>query len=123
LTVWTPTALSGSDLVDLVIIQWGPNVTTGDTFIGLGRGDFADRSIQCEGVFGGATVQLFGSNDATTGSNGNYRQLHDPFNNLISISSPGIVQILEVTAWMKPVLVNATGTTSITITTCQRLSR
>ena len=56
-------------------------------------------------------------------ANGTYSNLHDPFNNVIGITSAGLVQILELSAWMKPVINSATGSTSLTITTCQRLSR
>jgi len=123
MTAWTPTALAGSDAVDLQVVQWGPGITSGDTFVPIGRGDLVDRSIQVEGTFGGATINLAGSNDATTVNNGNYHNLHDPFNSVITITSAGVVQILELTAWMKPVMANASGATNLTITTCQRLSR
>lgn len=123
MTVWTPTTLAGSDGVDLQVVQWGPGVTSGDTFLGLARGDLVDRSIQVEGVFGGATIQIGGSNDATTNANGNYHALHDPFNNIITITNAGVFQILELSAWMKPIMSGASGSTSLTITTCQRLSR
>lgn len=123
MTTWSPTFLQGSDGVDLLIVQWGPGVTSGDILLPLARGDLVDRSIQVEGTFGGANVNLHGSNDAISNTTGNYHPLHDPFSNVISITSSGIVQILELTAWMKPVIQNATGSTSLTITTCQRLSR
>ena len=123
MTVWAPGPLAGADLVDLLIIQWGPGVTSGDSFLGLARGDLVDRSIQVEGTFGGASIQIGGSNDATTNSNGHYHPLHDPFNNVINITSAGVVQILEITAWMIPIMSGATGGTNLTITTCQRLSR
>lgn len=121
-TTWTPTPLAGSDAVDLAVYQWGPGVTAGDILLGLARGDLRDRSIQVEGTFGGATVSLLGSNDATTNSNGNYHQLTDPkTNSPIALTAAGICQVLEITAWMKPALSGATGSTSLTITTCQRL--
>ena len=129
MTVWTPTALSGSDAVDLQVAQWGngtgSSIKVGDTFLPLARGDLVDRSIQVEGTFGGATINILGSNDNTVQNptNGNFHPLHDPFNNLINISAAGLFQILEITAWMMPQMSGASGSTNLTITTCQRLSR
>lgn len=105
------------DEYNLQIYQWGP-AASGDTFVPVGRGDLVDRSIQVEGTFGaGGQISLQGSNDGV-----NYHTLHDPFNNQIIITSTSIVQVTEVTAWMKPLLNGGDGSTSLTITICVRRS-
>lgn len=121
MTAWTPTLLAGSDTPDLAVYQWGPGVTSGDTFLGLPRGDLSDRSFQVEGTFGGATVNIQGSNDATANNNGNYHNLRGVDFNVIAIAVAGISQVLEMTAWMKPSLSGATVSTSLTITVCSRI--
>jgi hypothetical protein len=98
-------------------------MTGGDTCVPVARGDIVDRSIQVEGTFtNAASVSIQGSNDATSTTNGNYHALHDPFSNVIAFTSAGLSQIEEVTAWMKPVLVNGDVGTSLTITIAARMS-
>jgi hypothetical protein len=110
------------DQWNLHIIQWGP-AKFGDTFLPVARGDIVDRSIQVEGTFGaGTNVNIQGSNDATTTTNGNYHNLHDPFSNVIIFTSAGLNQVTEVTAWMKPNIPSGDATESLTITVCARRS-
>lgn len=105
------------DEQNIQVYQWGP-ASFGDSFVPVGRGDLVDRSIQVEGTFqSGSVIALQGSNDGI-----NYHTLHDPFNNLITIGTASIVQVTEVTAWMKPVFTGGTGTESLTITICVRRS-
>lgn len=113
---------SGFDQVNLHIIQW-QNAAYGDTFVPVARGDIVDRSVQVSGTFGtGTVVNVVGSNDATSTTNGNYYDLHDPFSNVIAMSTAGLSQILEVTAWIAPDISAGDGTESLTITICARMS-
>lgn len=67
---------------------------------------YADRSIQVTGTFGGATVELQGSNDGTT-----YFTLKDPFGNDLSFTAAGLKQVLEVTLFTRPKITGGAGTT------------
>ncbi len=109
------------DPIDIEIVQWGP-FTMGDTFVPIARGDLVDRSIQVEGIFSGTTnVTVQGSNDATTTSNGHYHALHDPFGNVISITSAALVQITELSAWTRPAIMAGNGTELLTATIAVRI--
>jgi hypothetical protein len=71
----------------------------------------ADRSVQIEGTFNGATVAIQGSNDGTT-----YQTLTDPQGNPISkASSLPIEQITEITRYIKPLISGGGGSQSLTI--------
>lgn len=121
MTLLSPNAVI-LDPTNIEIISWGP-MTAGDTCVPTARGDLVDRSCQVEGSFtNAATIFLQGSNDATTTTNGNYHTLNDPFSNAVSFGASGIKQVTEVTAWMKPVLINGDAGTSITVTVAVRRS-
>jgi hypothetical protein len=65
----------------------------------------ADRSVQFEGTFGGATFVLEGSNDGT-----NYHTLKDPFGNGIEVTAAGFVGVMEVARYVRPRGSGGTGT-------------
>lgn len=94
---------------NVVIYTWA-GLTTGDTGKQLSGPGFTDVSVQVEGNFGGATVTLQGSNDGN-----NWHTLVDPFNNPISLTSPGLVQVLPICMYMRPSVSGGVGT-SITVT-------
>lgn len=93
---------------------WGlswPNLANGD--IGIGRDviDFADRSVQVEGNFGvGGNLALEGTNDGT-----NWRVLHDPLGVALNISAPGIIQVSETVAQMRPRVTAGDGSTLLSV--------
>jgi hypothetical protein len=89
------------------VVQW----------IGLLQGDegeptimpaSVDRSIQFAGTFGGATVVCEGSNDGIT-----YATLNDPLGQPISLTAAGIMQVLELSLYIRPRVVGGDGTTSV----------
>lgn len=106
--------------IDAVKITW-TGIGDADTCKPVSRPDLADRSVQVEGTFGGATIVLQGSNDATSNSDGNYRTLNDPAAAAISLTSAGIKQVTEATDWIKPATSGGTGS-SITVTVLARRS-
>ncbi len=106
--------------IDAVVITWA-NVGDADTCKAVSRPDLADKSVQVEGTFGGATMKLQGSNDSTTGSDGNFETLNDPTGNAISLTSAGLKQVTEATAWIKPATSGGTGS-SLTVTVLARRS-
>lgn len=76
--------------------------------------NFADRSVQVEGSFGGASVSIEGSNDGL-----NYRTLTDPQGNDLLISTAKIEMITEVTRFLRPRVISGT-TTSLTVSLLAR---
>jgi hypothetical protein len=113
LITYLATAINGDDAATKV--TWGPMVA-GDTAQPLIYSQWADRSIQAEGTFGGASATVQGSN-----SGNGYVSLTDPLGNTLSMTAAGIKQVMEVTGFFKPVLSGGDGTTSITFTlVCRR---
>ncbi len=94
-------------------VTWA--MAVGDTAQPLQYAQWADRSIQVEGTFGGATVTFQGSNSGNT-----YVSLTDPQGNTLSLTAAGIKQVMEVTAYIKPVVTGGDGTTSLTFTAIVR---
>lgn len=87
-------------------------VAQGDTMAPVFIPGYIDRVVQVEGVAGGATVSIRGSNDGV-----NYEQMHDAFGNTLDLVAVGtIVQLMESTAWLQVALTGApSGTTAISI--------
>ncbi len=80
----------------------------------------ADRTVQITGVFGGATVIIEGSLLLNASAAADFATLSDPQGIAISKSAAAIVAILENTAWTRPRLTGATGTTDLTVTMLSR---
>lgn len=85
-------------------------LASGETGDALNAAEFADRSAQVRGTFGGASLVIEGSNDGT-----NYETLHDPFGNLLSFSLNGIKAVMELTLYIRPRVVGGDGTTAIAV--------
>lgn len=100
--------------VDGIRVAWGA-AGDSDTFAPVMLPEWADKSIQVEGTFGGATLKLNGSNDSTTGSDGNFEQLNDAFGTAIGLTAKGIKQVTESTVWVQPGTSGGTGS-SLTVT-------
>ncbi len=93
------------------VVAWGTlgNGVSGTPLQMIGS---ADRSVQVEGTFGaGGTVLIEGSNDGV-----NYRTLHDPGGTALSITSAGIVAVLEISAFVRPRVSAGDGSTAIDVT-------
>jgi hypothetical protein len=101
-----------------VVVTWA-NVTQADTFTPIGPrwADYADRNVQIQGTFGGATVVLTGSNDGS-----NYFTLTDPQGNSISKTSAALEQITEATAFVQPTHSGGAGE-SVTVVMLMRRGR
>ena len=84
---------------------------TGSLIMGPG---WTDRSVQFEGVFGGATAVLEGSNNGT-----NFHTLSNPKDgSLISFTSGALCQVLEIVVFMRFRASGGDGTTAIACTLC-----
>jgi hypothetical protein len=71
---------------------------------------FADRSVQMSGTWGGATVTLQGSNDGLV-----WFTLGDPQANGIAKTSNALEQVLEMTHYVRPLLTGGDGTTAVSV--------
>jgi hypothetical protein len=97
------------------LVQWA-NMQAGDTGAPLfDLWQFADRSIQVEGVFGGASGVLNGSNDGV-----NQRVLSDPQGLPLSFTAGAIKAISECSGTVQPAVIGGDGTTSLTFTIVMR---
>ncbi len=86
----------------------------GDDGIPVEVVDFADRSVQVEGSFGGASISIEGSNDGV-----NYRTLTDPQGNDLLITTAKIEMVTEVTRYIRPRVVSGAAT-SVTVSLLAR---
>lgn len=94
---------------DIRILTWTP-LAKGDTGQPFRMPGWADRSVQIQGDFDGATVLFEGSNDGT-----NYFPLTDPQGNAISKTSESLEAVTEMTLWVRPRVSGSGGTTAITV--------
>lgn len=100
-----------------VVCVW-TGITQNSTFAGANRsGQFenptaSDRSVQVTGTFGAsASLKLQGSNDGST-----WADLHDTSGAVINFTASGLVQIHEVTRFVRPLMANGDGNTSLEMT-------
>jgi len=100
--------------VDAVVATWTPLAAAGDVGQPLQRTDLADRSVQVTGTFAGATIVLEGSNDGV-----NYFTLSSPAGAALSFTAPGLLQVNEPTAFVRP-HVTLGGGASLTVTMTAR---
>jgi hypothetical protein len=85
---------------DIVEFVW--NLSTADVDgspIGPNHGNFADRTFQVSGTWGGATFQWQGSNDGTT-----WFMLNDPFGVDLTASANALYAVAEGPLYMRPML-------------------
>lgn len=96
----------------LAMASW--RLTNADTGMPVTLADWADKSIQVSGTFGGATVTIEGSNDGT-----NFTPLKDPSGALLAITAPSIRQVQEFTFYLRASSAGGTGT-DVTVTLAGR---
>lgn len=80
-------------------------LATGDTGEPVQSALFGDKSVQATGTFGGATVNLQGSNDGGV----TWANLSDPQGAAIALAAAGIEQVLEYTGLVRPIAVGGAG--------------
>ena len=85
------------------LYQW--TLTNGDDGAPIEAVEFADRSVQVAGTFGGASVAIEGSNDSAA-----YATLTDPQGNDLAIVGAKVEMITEVTRLIRPRVVGGAGT-------------
>lgn len=92
----------------VIIASW--TMATGDTAAFLEVPSFGDHSVQVAGTFGGATVNIEGSNDGT-----NFVTMTDPQGTALAFSAAGLKQAMELVRYIRPAVVGGSGV-SITVT-------
>ena len=103
------TVLSGYTPYDGWMVVWGP-IGDADVCQPVTLSNYTDQSAQVDGTFGGATLTIQGSNDAT-----NYHTKTDPTGTAISLTQSGLRQCTEATINTKPVTSGGTGS-ALTVT-------
>ena len=98
----------------IVRVTWA-TVTEADTCGPAALPEFADKSIQVFGSFGGTSVALHGSNDGGT----TFAALNIPAGTAIAITTASIKQVLENTEQIKPVLTGGTSTSISVVVLCR----
>lgn len=89
-------AKSKRKIVGGIEIRWLA-MATGDTSEPVGFASMSDRSIQVEGTFGGATVNIEGSND----KGATWAPIQDAEGALLTFTAAGLKQVLEVTGLIR----------------------
>ena len=89
------------------------------TWSGLLQGDngdtldctrYVEKSVQVSGTFGGATLQIQGSNDGST-----WAVLTDAQGNDLAITTAKIEMVSEATRFIRPLVSGGDGTTSLVV--------
>jgi len=99
----------------IVVAQW-LGLGNADTGVPVALTDWADRSIQVSGTFGGATLTVQGSNDYTNYFAQNYSSMvwntmRDPLGNLLTFSTSGdLKQMLELALYVRVITSGGAGT-------------
>lgn len=103
------------------IIKFAWTITTANSNgapIGPAHVNFADRTYQAVGTWGGATLQMQGSNDGT-----NWFMLNDPFGVDLSLTANGMFAVAEAPLYVRPALSVAGSGASIVVTLVGRRNR
>lgn len=108
--------------LDAIRVVWS-NLTENDECASYGEADsdqlsqYDDRSVQVEGDFGGASIDICGSND-----DAHYQVLSDPTGVALTITSARIRGLLEYVKAIKPVRTGGAAT-NLTITLLAKRKR
>lgn len=96
---------------DTVVFTWTlTNADNDGAPIGPNHSDYADRTVQAAGTFGGATVAIQGSNDDGV----TWFTVDDPQGTDLTMTTAGGKAIIEVTERMRPLLTGGAAS-SVTV--------
>lgn len=98
----------------VVQIQWAHLTNTDTVGAAVPMVEYADRSVQIAGTFGGSTTVIEGTNDET-----NYATLNNAQGTALSATAAILKQIVEVPKWLRPSLSGGAGA-DITVTIIAR---
>jgi len=102
----------GNPVRGVWLIKWTGLHSTNDTGAPFACSNYADKSIQVVGTFGGATVTIQGSNVVDSPV---YATLNDGVGTALTFTSAGIKQILENTYWIRPYITGADANTNLDV--------
>ena len=117
MAVVTPVIVTNNPPGDGSVITYSwTMVTSGDTGAPIPFAQWADRSVQMSGTWGGGggTITWDGSNDGVT-----YFTLNDFGNSPISKTADALEQVIEATLWARP-RVSVASVTSVVVTLLAR---
>ena len=91
-------------------VVW-PAVTENDICGPIQMQPYSDRSVHAFGTFGGASVAVQGTNEATNDASliVSFVALHDAQGTAIAFTTAKIDPIAELCNWMKPVITGGAG--------------
>jgi hypothetical protein len=95
------------------------NVDNDGAPVGPNYADYADRSVQMAGTFGGASVRIEGSNVDPPSQ---YFTLDDPQGGDLALTAAGGKAVTEVPQWTRPFLTGGAGS-SVTVSMTARRTR
>lgn len=78
-------------------VSWAA-LAAGDDGAAVELPEYPDRSVQVRGTFGGTTITIQGSNEETAAT---WSTLTSPGGAPISITAAGLVQVVEITRWVR----------------------
>lgn len=107
----TISATSSRTPQDYVVVTWTP-LLLNDDGAWLDFAEFADRTIQVTGTFGGATAAMQGSNEPTPSVG---FTLTDQAGLPLSFTAAGGKVSAEASRWVRPLITGGDGTTSLTV--------
>jgi hypothetical protein len=103
-----PATLSRSGLgLEIRLVQWTP-LAAGDDGAPVELPRLGARSVHVRGTFGGTTVTIQGSNEATPT---NWVTLSGPGGTALSFTSDGLRQVLDASRWIRPLSSGGSGAT------------
>ncbi|MCA3220000.1 MAG: hypothetical protein ING59_15895 [Burkholderiales bacterium] len=101
-----------------VVFAWVlTNVDNDGAPVGPQHADFADRSVQMAGTFGGASVRVEGTNVDPASA---YFTLDDPQGADLALTAAGGKAVTEVPQWTRPFLTGGAGSSVTVSMTCRR---
>ena len=106
-TIAKDTLPTGNDRT--CIMQW-PGMAQGDDGAPITNSQYADRSFQVAGTFGGASVAIEGTNDGS-----NWATLTDPQGNPLTFTTAKIEMVSEATWKIRPRVIGGDGSTALTV--------
>ncbi len=101
-------------------VTWA-GIGDSDTCTGVNLSNYSDCSIQVTGTFASASIACQGSNNSTTGSDGNWFSKTNPAGTTIAITAAGGSQVTEASVWTRPSSASGSGS-STTVTMFFRTS-
>lgn len=108
-----PTRVFSSESLslDTIDVTW-TGLLQGDDGAWFDAREFADRTFQVLGTFGGATVAIQGSNEPTPGT---AFTLTDQVGAALTFTAAGGRVAAEAPRWVRPLVTGGDGTTSLTV--------